>query len=328
MSNITPNFHSKSNFDDFIVDAYLLNALNNSKSDREFILRIEAQLVHGLLRNSSVESQVEFTELNSYYRMLVHRVARYYDLQRTADSILRTVSVWRPPSSHPKPLLKLSELVEPDSSIPPEETINSTLTTKKFIIMKRTTSCGTHPCKVKATIPTKTFEEREKEYEAARARIFEDFKETEIKDSEPVITPLQTIKPKVRTLSPLVIDQDEVVEFQGWRDVDSIKPFVPSLSINILPKDSKPLEVFDFESIWIPQHVFVVNGLPKDDLLLKSLKSKCKTRHAKLYCEKNSSSGLLVFSYKVSTTEEDHLSTNLGLVCTRWKPQYFTEPPL
>jgi hypothetical protein len=125
------------------------------------------------------------------------------------------------------------------------------------------------------------------------------------------------------------------VQFRGWKDVDidSIAPFVPleptepSKSFGTAEVAAAQNDSFDFCTVWIPQHIYVLQGIPSDEAAVKSLKSKCKRRHAKLYISEGAHSGLLVFAYKVGRPPLE-VSNLIGSCCAIWKPQYFSEPPV
>lgn len=313
------------NFPDLLVDAHLLAALNSSPRDRDFIIRVEGRLLALLIKGT--EAEVSFTDLNSYYRMLVHRVTRYYDLQRTADPIQRSVTVYRPPSAHPKPLLKLADLVEPESVAPPEDDSRPPPQVK-FTIMKREAVLEEQNPTMTRITSTRTLAEREAEYERVRARIFWGSEEGEEGDS--VEAKVQA--PPSTGISSLMnnemVSSDEIVQFQGWQDIEAIKPFIPSIISSEEPirRTTDEEEPFNFASVWVPQHIWVITSLPLDEASLKSLKSKCRRKHCKMYRKEKSTSSLLLFSYRVGETSEE-LTSALGVPCQKWQPRYYIEPP-
>lgn len=386
--------NEQSNFSELWVDAYLLSALNTSPKDRAFILRVETQLL-ALFRGLAEE--VAFEELNSYLRMLVHRVARYYDLERTADSAHRTVKVWAPSGDQPRPLLKLADLVEPAFTTPPERDTASPLGTrpvtaaataaKKVTIMKRAdpmqrpadlepgkttaaAAAGTTSSPSAATTTTRTLEERERAYEEARQRIFDSFQALELSDRSGPRSPVMEgggggVSPAADEGSSAVAtraDPGDVIHFGGWKDIDSIKPFIPdkyppavaadhhhyhcrpeaTLSpesrlcpppsyLQQQPTSSPPLplpegaECFDFASVWIPQHIFVVRGIPTDKDSLKLFKGRCKRRHCRYHGAPGATSGILLFTYRVGDTEEQ-LQSRFGVPVEAWRPSFLPEP--
>lgn len=334
-----------SNYGDVAVDAYLLNALNMSPKDRPFILKTESTLINAFLRSSSTEMLVDFPELNSYYRMLVHRVARYYDLEHTADSEMRSVTVWRPRAGKERPVIKLSDMVEPSTDCPPSVPVSGDAksSTPKFTIMKRSSPASNYSNPASSQPKgSLSLEEREKQYELARARIFKDLEESRLleDDDGKIVESFARLKvtfevPSVATdnsvppLSPdeipaSIMDQ---VSFSGWKNVDQIKPFIP---VNSARKDEPTSEdSFDFGAVWIPQHVWVVSPIPTTESLLKTLKQKIKKNHGKLYVNEQGdrASGIVLFAYRTAETEQD-MSNLLGVACERWKPTFLPEPPL
>lgn len=339
MSKVS-TFNARSNFPHLTIDAHLLTALTSSPKDRLFILQTESRILCLVRRPTNAnEPALHFQDLNSYYRMLVHRVVRFYGLERTADSVGRSVTVYRPQSAYLRPLVKLSDLVEPESAVPPDpkEGVVLSSTRTKFVIMKRAAETGPAVSEARTETPSKTLEEREKEYEQARARIFAAFKEAEsavtsyLADEDSI---------QVRAHPPQAMESredngEDVVHFGGWKNIDSIQPFIPTVLQNhspkkdvcILPSEEHDPYDIDFENIWIPQHIFVALNLPvMDPSALRSFKSRCKRQHCKVYVMDGSDVGLLLFVYRVGETEE-WISNKLGVVVERWRPLYFPEPP-
>ena len=65
------------------LDSVLWNALFDPKN-RMFVLRLEKALL-ALLRNNSLQS-IQLDPMNSFYRMVCHKVAEYYDIGHTASA--------------------------------------------------------------------------------------------------------------------------------------------------------------------------------------------------------------------------------------------------
>lgn len=372
--------NAKSNFSHLTVDAHLLTALTSSPKDRLFILQTESRILSLLRRHRpSTESTLHFQDLNSYYRMLVHRVVRFYGLERTADSVGRSVTVYKPQSTYVRPLVKLFELLEPASAVPPEEGAGGSeessagASKAKFTIMKRNAGESGLVRATRAEKPSKTLEERERAYEEARARIFEAFVEAEtgveqqlVRAEEPVAAaatkdkepdsrteadprtgsraePWTDSGPEPPAADPLLLllqdSREDVVQFSGWKNIDAIPPFIPAALLAHPPGgdarsgpgeegEHDPYDI-DFESIWIPQHVFVAFNIPAataDASALRALKARCKRHHCKLLSTEDADTGLLLFTYRVGETEE-RIGGKLGLRVERWRPRYFPEPP-
>lgn len=232
MKQTLSQVNKQSNLPNLKIDAILLHSLNTSPNDRDFVLRVEAHLFSRLFRHE--EGEVTFYDLNSYYRMLVHRVTRYYDLERIADSVLRTVTVFRPLDGYERPIVKLADLVEPDAICPPETSpatrpspspsnMNAVVgAMPKLTIMKRNPAAETFN-KEPSSAPVKSLEEREREYEAARARIFQ--QESVPDEDNSTVSPTMTTT-ETEPQSSTVNDEEEVIHFRGWKDIDAIKPFI------------------------------------------------------------------------------------------------------
>lgn len=326
------------NFPELQIDAFLLNALNYSPTDREFIIRAESHIITCLFRQG--EQFAHFTNLNSYFRMLVHRITRYYRLRRLADSFYRTVTVFRPmDSNYHKPLVKLIELVEPDATCPPPlerksptstttattftantpnatntSPANATATGVKMTIMRRETPGNNIEAPLVTNQAGKTLEEREREYEKARARIFDEIDREGGSLTEPAFgngTSSQAIMTIPST-------EEETIHFKGWSNVDAIRPFVPGPQS--LESDIEQ-DQFDFLSVWVPQHVFVALNFDAPE----TFKNRCKNHSCKALFM--GSVALLLFKYRVGESEEI-ISKMIGADCERWRPSFLPEPPL
>jgi hypothetical protein len=172
------------------LDGILMQALLQNPTDRGFILSAESQLLADLLTKEAIE----FPQLNSYYRMMLHRIARYYDLSHFYNNKEKEKVVLKAKESERKtPVFTLRELVEPevlaeeetkkgktkkpDSERPPEEEPATAATVKKFKIMKRPSSKDSDDARSKSHLqdkPQKSVQEKEAEYERARTRLFAD----------------------------------------------------------------------------------------------------------------------------------------------------------
>lgn len=329
---------NESNFDGLPIDAYLLQALNSSMKDREFILQAERRILQ-FLKGS--EEHLSFEQLNSFWRMLVHRVTRFYGLERIVIPGTNTLTIWRPAQDYKRPLLKLSDLVEPREILPPQPESPSKASEKplsqKIRILKRDEEKRSLDVKEKSNNkgreqPVRSFEERELEYEEVKARIFSSFKEEAIVDSLSNAMELHTVE---ETFPPEKVQHDDngsknndkdVIHFQGWKDIDKIKPFIPTYEPEVQPTAASDLSVTNFlDKVCVPDHILVVDGV-SSERDVKSLKSKCKQSHCKLVIANNARSGLLVFTYRVCSSREELIST-FGFSIRRWRPCFLPEPP-
>lgn len=195
----------------FKVDGILLQALLQNPTDREFLLSLESQIITHIFQNQSIakanQGTLEFPPLNSYHRMLVHRTARYYSLKHWVvgggeEGGRPRVLLWVEEPTK-MPLLKLSELIEPEiktkmpstltaksteavttpsststpssTNTPISTTNSSTGPERKLKIMKRPKDAPP-PREAREEIrePAKSLKEKEAEYEEVRKRLFAD----------------------------------------------------------------------------------------------------------------------------------------------------------
>lgn len=324
---------NESNFDSLPIDAYLLQALNSSMKDREFILQVERRILQ-LLRGSN--DHLLFEQLNSFWRMLVHRVTRFYRLERIVSPGTNVLTIWKPPRDYKRPLLKLSDLVEPQDVSPPQAEcpkVSERPPSQKIRILKRDEEKESPDAKEKANRkvepPVRSLRERELEYEEAKARIFSSFKE----EGDIVNSLSNTLELHgIRETLPPEGDQDDnvpgnekdVIHFQGWKDIDKIEPFIPTYDRAVRPAVTSEIPSF-VDKICIPDHILVVEGV-SSERDIKALKSRCKQNHCKLCIADDATCGLLVFSYRVGSSQEE-LACTFGFNIKRWRPYFLPEPP-
>jgi len=193
-SHVTPNFD---------LDTFLIDALKSQK-DRSFVLRIDNEIL-SLLKDKHV-LQKEFPPMNAYQRMIVHKIAHHYQLSHYFVSDRNAVIVFKNENSG-IPVSRLRDLIEE----PEEQKMTVKLLAKpkvenveksgnggsnesavekkgsegnKFKILKKpeipiviekpkeTPPIQPPPQNV-PKVDEATILEKEKEYELARARIFE-----------------------------------------------------------------------------------------------------------------------------------------------------------
>ena len=94
---------------------------------------------------------MEYFQLNSYYRLLIHKIGDYYGLARQNDSVRKCIILYKT-SVTKEPINKLKDL------------------TRKFSIMQR--KVENTPVTSQNTTEIHSFKDREAIYEATRARIF------------------------------------------------------------------------------------------------------------------------------------------------------------
>ncbi|KAF9311167.1 R3H domain-containing protein 1 [Podila horticola] len=146
-------------------DEFLITALKN-RNDRIFLLKLELEFTNFI--NNQSQEQLDFPSLNSYYRMVIHRVANYFKLTRVVDPIHKTIIMYKTDQSA-IPALRFSDLMEEE-----EEQV-----VKPMKVLKRTPnrpSAGAFAPDGSAESDRRTvsIKEREEAYAKARARIFQE----------------------------------------------------------------------------------------------------------------------------------------------------------
>lgn len=158
------------------IDELLLRALQNPR-DRSLMLRLDAELERFM--NDKTASRLEFPPMSSYQRLIVHRVADYFRLQHLAidkEPGKRGVVLMKDPHSR-IPAKRFAELVARQQQAPKKVKI---LMRKGERQQAQETPKPTNAERdADAEDEAKMLEKREEEYAKARARIFEESKESE-----------------------------------------------------------------------------------------------------------------------------------------------------
>jgi hypothetical protein len=222
-----------------VIDSFLINALKNpkiQKKDCSFVLKIDKEM-EMFMKDKSM-TQKKFPPMNGYQRMIVHKIAHYYNLSHSYLNDKNAVTVVKNEKSE-IPLLRLQDLIEeseeevrPSVRLLKKPKINNNVETKIIIedtptkvntdniepetkmtpkysppenvkILKKTEKKEEEKPIIQPLKPISEIkvldekdievklEEREKEYEIARARIFNDNKVEEYIETETL-----EIKPK------------------------------------------------------------------------------------------------------------------------------------
>ncbi|KAG2178075.1 hypothetical protein INT43_003328 [Umbelopsis isabellina] len=167
------------------LDAVILAALRKPQ-DRMFLLKLDLEFENFI--NNPARVRLDFPQMNSYQRLIVHRVATYFKLTHLFDPVRRSIYLCKNVSTE-VPSVRFADLVEKE-----EEPVS----TPKFQIMQRATSDRGHrkgdvspgdgnlSSDGKNALNRKqmTLEERQVAYEEARARIFQDFGPNSAEGSE------------------------------------------------------------------------------------------------------------------------------------------------
>lgn len=152
------------------LEQFIAETINRNQKDRTVLLKIERDLIE--FAKDRQKASHKFPNMSSYNRMLVHRVAAYFGMEHNVDQsglsviVTRTKNMRIPDTrfkEHIRDDLMLSE--EPRRSILKRDS-NSFEDGFNF---KSPDRLSGDYCR-----RSKSFEEREVEYERARRRIFKD----------------------------------------------------------------------------------------------------------------------------------------------------------
>ncbi|KAI8801708.1 hypothetical protein BJ742DRAFT_572932 [Cladochytrium replicatum] len=180
------------------IDAFLVATARNPK-DRLFLLKCDQDIGNLLASNSP--SRLEYVDMNSYQRLIIHRIAQHYKMGHYVDKMRRAVIVHRTPESEfPKERLQDIPLLDPttqsdstdqtlDPAVNTATAQNSANTTPVRIMLRGNNNNNNqhphnqrHPSSYQRNNNTanhprndsRTIEEREAAYQAARAKIFQE----------------------------------------------------------------------------------------------------------------------------------------------------------
>ncbi|XP_017884862.1 cAMP-regulated phosphoprotein 21 isoform X3 [Ceratina calcarata] len=152
------------------LEHFIAETINRNQKDRTVLLKIEKDLIEFAKDKQKVSHK--FPNMSSYNRMLVHRVAAYFGMEHNVDQSGSCVIVTRTKNMR-IPNTRFKEHIR-DDLILSEEPRRS--------ILKRDSSSFEDSFNFKSPDrlsgdycrQSKSFEEREEEYERARRRIFKD----------------------------------------------------------------------------------------------------------------------------------------------------------
>jgi len=152
------------------LEQFIAETINRNHKDRTVLLKIEKDLIEFAKDRQKVSHK--FPTMSSYNRMLVHRVAAYFGMEHNVDQSGQSVIVTRTKNMR-IPDMRFKEHIR-DDLILSEEPRRS--------ILKRDSSSFEDSFNFKSPDRlsgdycrrSKSFEEREEEYERARRRIFKD----------------------------------------------------------------------------------------------------------------------------------------------------------
>ncbi|XP_053469213.1 cAMP-regulated phosphoprotein 21 isoform X3 [Ictalurus furcatus] len=143
------------------LEEFLITTLKSSPRDRLMLLKLEQDMTDFMTDNYSYK---KFPQMSSYHRMLVHRVAAYFGLEHNVDHSGKAVIINKASNSR-IPEQRFAEHVQEER------------TEEKRSILKRDNSQEKEDSqlrmpRLKEQMRSKSFEEREEEYQKARERIF------------------------------------------------------------------------------------------------------------------------------------------------------------
>ncbi|XP_077483922.1 uncharacterized protein LOC144093980 isoform X21 [Amblyomma americanum] len=147
------------------LEQFIVDTLHKNHKDRVMMLKIEQDLL-SLVRDNKRQS-FKFAQMSSYHRMLVHRVAAYFGLDHNVDQAGTAVIVSKTRNTR-LPDIRFKDQIRDD--LLSEE--------PKKLILKRDSASfedGKESPERQLSLDSrrsKSIEEREEEYEKARARIF------------------------------------------------------------------------------------------------------------------------------------------------------------
>ncbi|CAG8630750.1 3222_t:CDS:2, partial [Acaulospora morrowiae] len=149
-NELTPENSENSSEVDFNtgLDGFLLAALKNPK-DRLFLLKLDREMERFI--NDKNHTRLEFPPMNSYQRLIVHRVAQYFKLSHVVDNSGK------------------AEEEKPEKSVK--------IMRRQQIDPQKTRSTGDSDSNSEGERKILTIEEREAAYQKARARIFKDLEQ-------------------------------------------------------------------------------------------------------------------------------------------------------
>ncbi|KAJ3056633.1 hypothetical protein HK097_005557 [Rhizophlyctis rosea] len=158
-----------------VLDAFLFRAVRGAK-DRLFLLKVDDDCQK--LVESTSQTQLEYVNMNSYHRLMIHRTGQYFKLAHVADSQRRAITLYKTPESETPPL-RLKDIPLDEVTLAPGESVSGPSGAVKIMQRRdhhhhRSHRHGSNDSGSDSSSKPKTIEEREAAYLAARARIFQE----------------------------------------------------------------------------------------------------------------------------------------------------------
>ncbi|CAM9335250.1 unnamed protein product [Lampetra fluviatilis] len=147
------------------VHEFLVNTLKNNPRDRMMLLKMEQELMEFVQDNK--QHYRKFPPMTSYHRMLVHRVAAYFGMDHNVDQTGKAVVVNKTPGTR---------IPEQRFSVHLKDEARAEESQKRFILKRDNSSMDRDDMQrirpLQDERRSKSFEEREEEYQRVRDRIF------------------------------------------------------------------------------------------------------------------------------------------------------------
>nr|CAI5838083.1 unnamed protein product [Callosobruchus analis] len=151
------------------LEQFIPETLNRNSKDRALMLRIEQELVN--LAKDRCKTHYKFPPMSSYQRMLVHRCAAYFGMDHNIESSGGKSVIVNKTKNTRIPETEFKELIREDIVFANDEPRRSILKRDSNSIEDYSFKSPDRSCSSENR-RSKSFEEREEEYEKARRRIF------------------------------------------------------------------------------------------------------------------------------------------------------------
>ncbi|XP_065053581.1 cAMP-regulated phosphoprotein 21-like isoform X3 [Rhopilema esculentum] len=228
LSSARPPLSTDSSFDykdssGIDLHEFIVKTLRENPRDRLMLLKLEKDFINFIKDDTRIVHK--YQQMTSYHRMLVHRVAAYFGLDHNVDSTGKCVMVNKNASTripecsfqmycsreysdeelsqYPRAILKRANSVE-DCATPPRP--RSPQSTSKSLEDKK----------------SRSIEEREHDYEKARARIFQDSVSSQSSIDSADLAPSGTSAPVSSSATDVALEANRqsniAPRFQDWNE--------------------------------------------------------------------------------------------------------------
>lgn len=326
-----------SNFPDLIVDARIFNTIYDKSNGNEesFIKGVEDRMLDKLRLREKIpgEHHLVYDNLNSYYRMIVHRVARYYGLKHevNVEGLFGEILIIRNEDWQERPILKMQDFFEPRKQELDTTATATSSSSSSLRIMKREVKkleCIEDPLDdFKSLTEIITLEERERKYVEARARIFVSDQEDGDGDedekfpftNDDLLLFLPNLTNKASVIVEDVSDEEKILlkPTKMWNNVDGIKEFIP-----VKTENTGTLKIdFNYSKVEVPSHIKVIT-IPKGHLF-KNIKSIIKKNNCRIFRSSIITDNALLFLRSEDLVPS--IENILQIPLYPWIPKYFEE---